>query len=345
MTQAVNKNFAAQRGYRTMMLWVAWAAAALAAYLSLYQDTKVWDFIKHDPSRVTWIILVLFLFGVLLSFAITWLVTQEYVKVTELESYAEHQGLTGISGNPTSRRVVERFFHALRTVVISGGARPDVSTLIEIEVAHFLRLSQMVELLGNILITMGLIGTVMGLTMTLTGLTGSLDALGQDQDELLRGLRSAMAGMGTAFYTTLLGAVFGGVLLRMFAQINENGVDSLQDAMLRICLVHCATDMEPSLERDLRLLDAQVQVLSNNVEQLHGVFAKTRNSMAEFQQQIQHMQAVAGNQEERQRLREFLQNHHEYAALLRHELDLQTMRYGSWWGKIKLYIARMIGWR
>lgn len=345
MTGAVNKNFLYQKGYRTIFLWAMWAAASIVAYLTLYQDTKVWAFIQNDASRITWMILGLFLFGVLLSFFITVLVTLEYVKVTELETQAEHQGLTGISGRQDSRRVVERFFHALRTVVMSGGARPDVGALIEVEVAHFERLTGTVELLGNILITMGLIGTVMGLTVTLTGLTGSLDALGQDQDELLRGLRQAMGGMGTAFYTTLLGAVFGGVLLRMFAQINENGVDSLQDAMLRICLVHCATDLEPSLERDLRLLDAQVQVLNNNVEQLHGVFTKARTSMAEFHQQLQYMQAQAEGEEQRQRLRELVHVHHEYAAILRHELDMQTMRYGAWWAKLKLYLARLIGWR
>ena len=339
MTQ---QNFLQQKGYRTLVLWTFWAAAAIAVYMTLYQDTEVWDFVEHDTTRVTWIIMALFLLGVVASFVLTVILTWEHIRVNELESDAAAGGLNGMQVSTTGRRAVDRFFAALRTVSRGSNTRPDVGTLTEIELATFSRISRTVELLGNILITLGLIGTVMGLTLTLTGLTGSLEALGQDQEELLQGLRQAMSGMGTAFYTTLLGAILGGVLLRVFAQINENGVEGLQDAMMRICLVHCAADLQPSLEQDLRFLDAQVEVLGKNVHALRNAFSESRTALDEFAQQMKEVHEKAWSDKDRSSVEEAIRAHREYTRLLRHEVELHTHLYGSSWDRLKAFVRRTI---
>jgi len=269
-----------QRGYRALVLWIIWAAAATVIYLGLYQDTEIWSFIEHDPSRITWAIIGLFALGVLTSFVLTLILTLESIKVDELEHIAKRDGWLGIEETKKKGCVAE-FFQSLRTVVNNNGEL-NIEALVDVEFSIYQRVAHALEVIGNLLITLGLIGTVVGLTLTLTGLTSSLDSLGQDQSQLLSGLRGAMGGMGTAFYTTLLGAVLGGVLLRIFAHIDENGVESLENTLTRICLVYCSADFKPSLERDLRVVNAEIANMSRNIEGLKQLLTETRQALSEF---------------------------------------------------------------
>ena len=275
-----------QRGYRALVLWVIWAAAAVIIYLGLYLDTEIWEFVQHDPSRITWAIIGLFFLGVVTSFILTIFLTLEFIKVDSLERIAKRDGWLGIQ-EADKKGCVAEFFNALRTVVNNNGEL-NIEALVDVEFSIYQRIAHSLEIIGNLLITLGLIGTVVGLTLTLTGLTSSLDALGQDQDQLLSGLRGAMAGMGTAFYTTLLGAVLGGVLLRIFAHIDENGVESLENALTRICLVYCSADFKPSLERDLHLINTEIDQMSRNITGLQTLLDNTRKSMSSFATEVKH---------------------------------------------------------
>lgn len=275
-----------QRGYRALVLWVVWAAAAIVIYLGLYQDTEVFTFVQHDPSRITWAIMALFAMGVVTSFVLTILLTLESIKVDELEKIAKRDGWLGIE-EADKKGCVAEFFNSLRTIVNNNGVL-NIEALVDVEFSIYQRTSHALEIIGNLLITLGLIGTVAGLTLTLTGLTSSLDALGQDQAQLLAGLRGAMSGMGTAFYTTLLGAVLGGVLLRIFAHIDENGVESLEDSLTRTCLVFCSSDFKPSLERDLHLINAEIDTMSRNIAGLNNLLSSTREAMREFATEVKH---------------------------------------------------------
>ena len=267
-----------QRGYRVLVLWIFWTAAALSIYFGIYNDTDAWTFIQNDPSRITWAILGLFVIGIITSFILTLALTFESIKVDELETIAEKDGWLGIQ-EANKKRGVARFFDAMRTILDKNG-EINIEALVDVEFSGYQRTAHALEIIGNLLITLGLIGTVVGLTLTLTGLTGSLDALGQDQDQLMNGLRSAMSGMGTAFYTTLLGSVLGGVLLRIYGHIDEHGVESLENTLIRICLVHCSADTKPSTERDLRILNAEVKELTQNLDALQKALGDSQKDIA-----------------------------------------------------------------
>ena len=89
-----------QRGYRALALWIVWAAAAIIIYFGLYQDTEVWEFVKRDPSRITWAIIGLFGLGVVTSFILTVILTLESIK---------------LAGNPGNRQKIvcgQLFFFA-----------------------------------------------------------------------------------------------------------------------------------------------------------------------------------------------------------------------------------------
>lgn len=330
-----------QKPFRTLFLWIIWASAAMAIYLTLYRDTEVWAFLETDASRITWIILGLFVIGLAGSFALTVMVTQESLRTLQLDNAAREGGLKGITVH-TTRRAADRFFKSIQSTIESKG-KPEVETLLNVELAVYERISSMIELVGNLLITMGLIGTVMGLTFTLTGLTGSLEALGHDQELLLSGLRKAMAGMGTAFYTTLLGAVLGGVLLRMFAQINQHGVESLHDNLLRICLVYCSADYAHTLERDVRELNNEVSALESNVQRLEQAFSTSRQTVNSFREEVSRLNESPNADEAGHHygkpLHDLIEEHRRYCEALRGEMLMLAHMKRPWWVRLRELIS------
>jgi len=315
-----------QRGYRALVFWIMWSAAAIVIYANLYQDTDVWHFVRNDPSRITWAIIGLFAIGIITSFVLTILLTLESVKVDSLEQIAKAKGWLGID-NTQKKLCVSNFFESLKTVIENNG---DLNTeaLVNVEFAVYRRTAHALEVIGNLLITLGLVGTVVGLTLTLTGLTGSLEALGQDQEQLLRGLRSAMGGMGTAFYTTLLGSVLGGVLLRVYGHIDENGVDSLENSLTRICLIYCSADFKPSTERDVRVLNNEILALTKNIEKLQLNFTQSKTAMMAFTKELMEMQA---HDSHTQSLEKTIKLRKQYLDTLRNEFQLRRMNRGAWW--------------
>lgn len=315
-----------QRGYRALVLWIVWAAASLVVILGLYTDTGVWEFIQTDHSHITWVIVGFFLLGVLISFLLMLLVTYEAVHVDKLQKVAHATGWGGIEHMP-KRLGLRRFFDSLKTIIASNG-EVDIEALVDVEFAPYQRFAQALEVFGNLMITFGLIGTVVGLSLTLSGLTSSLQALGEDQEQLLLGLRSAMEGMGTAFYATLLGAVFGGVLLRVFAHINQNGVEALEDSLQRIFLVYCAADMKPSPQRDMRILDTEIQTMTRNLERLHATLNDTRHMVADFSREMIELRR---NEGDRAAIQATLEAQREYIKLLREEFQLKRMNKRRWW--------------
>jgi len=321
-----------QKPFRTMILWTMWASAAMGIYLTLYRDTEVWAFLETDSSRITWLILGLFIVGLIGSFVLVLMVTKEAVRTAQLEIKAREGGLKAITVHST-RRAADRFFKSIQSTIESKG-KPEVEALLGVELAFYERISSMIELVGNLLITMGLIGTVMGLTFTLTGLTGSLDALGHDQEMLLAGLRKAMGGMGTAFYTTLLGAVLGGVLLRMFAQINLHGIESLHDNLLRICLVYCSADYAQTLERDIRELNIEVTALETNMQRLEQAFAHSHQTVNMFREEVRHLneENVADRDGHHVKpMHALIEEHRRYCEALRMEMQMLAYMKRPWY--------------
>jgi len=321
--------------YRTITIWFSWASISIVIYLGLYLDTDILEFLNNDKSKITWIITAMFLLGVFASFLLAIKITGEYIEATNQNELAKDKGLMGLEKTGRKPKSVNEFFESLKIVAASNES-PNIEALIEMEYANLSRRSNATEVLGNLLITLGLIGTVMGLTLTLTGLTTSLDALGQDQDLLLAGLRKAMSGMGTAFYTTLLGAVLGGVLLRIFALVTEYGLGSLHDYITKTCMVFLSADFKPTVERDVRFLNVEIDALSEKVSGLKEAFTDSKDSIHEFQKAIRELHTSTGDSDEgTYTLRETLRMQKYYRVLIRQELTLMNKLNRSWWHKFK----------
>jgi len=64
----VSQRAADQRALRTFTLWIIWAVSSLTVFLMLYRRANVMGFVQHDSTRITWIILGMFVLAVLVSF-------------------------------------------------------------------------------------------------------------------------------------------------------------------------------------------------------------------------------------------------------------------------------------
>ena len=328
-----------EHSFRTILLWLAWAAASVTVYLTLYLDADLWTHIQQDQSKIAILISGMFIAGTLLSFTLAISITNEMKQAVKLGRAAQEKTLSGVD-TKLGVYAVQRFFASLKHVV-EGNTPPDIEALIDVELGKYQRRSHAVGVVGNLLITLGLIGTVIGLTFILTGLTTSLDALGHDQERLILGLERAMAGMGTAFYTTLLGAVLGGVLLRIFALITDHGISDLSDMLKKICMVYCAQDTRPSLERDMRLLNAEIATLGNNVQLLEGALNGTKAAMEDFRQTAKSLHQLGddGGDQERS-LRESLVLQMYYSDLLKEEIKMMNRINRSWWARLRRSVRR-----
>ena len=83
--------------YRTLLLWLIWASFAITVTFGLYVDTDVWEFVKHDTTKLTWVILSLFLLSTAISLWLTLTLTHESVELIEVDYAARQQGLMGIT--------------------------------------------------------------------------------------------------------------------------------------------------------------------------------------------------------------------------------------------------------
>lgn len=100
--------------------------------------------------------------------------------------------------------------------------------LIEILHTRLLARNKIVELLSGVLITLGLIGTVVGLIL-MTNDLGSVIASAGDVDPAvlmarIGGSNGPLGSLGVAFYTTLIGGLFGGVMLRILSGVVEASI-------------------------------------------------------------------------------------------------------------------------
>ena len=89
-----------------------------------------------------------------------------------------------------------------------------------------------------VLVTLGLVGTIIGLIASVSGVSDVMAAVGTDKTALLGGMQHTLGGMGTAFYTTLLGALIGGIVLRILSTIVASHADHLVAHIAELSEVH-----------------------------------------------------------------------------------------------------------
>jgi len=316
----INQTALDQSSLKTLALWLIWAAVCASVFIQVYHDSTLVEFIRYDHTRVTWVIMGAFFLGVVISFVHVFVLTREWFAASRMTFRLQRHGLQGTKLE--KRKAVSRLIEGLQYIEQSGAA-VDLNTLSTVEFASHIRASRFVGLLGSLLITMGLIGTVLGLTVTLTGLNGALENVSSDGMAMLAGLREAMSGMGMAFYTTLLGSIMGGVLLRVFAYISDNSIEALQDTMTRACIVYAAPALHPSVQKDFQALSHVLEGMEGRMQSLNAALYESKAAMRDFSEEMEELTKATQLHEDEQEIFKQIAVHRHYAKVLRYELRLQ----------------------
>jgi len=315
-----NQSALDQGSLKTFALWIVWSAICVSIFIQLYHSSDIMFFIQQDRLHVTWVLLGVFALGVFVSLIHVFLLTMEWFSSSRLEHRLIRNGLQGVKLE--RRRATSRLIESLQYITQSGG-EVDLNALSTVEFAAHMRMSRLVGLMGSLLITMGLIGTVLGLTMTLTGLNGALENVSSDGMAMLLGIRDAMEGMGMAFYTTLLGSIMGGILLRVFAYITDNSIEALQDKMTRCCMVYAAPILHPSPQRDFQILEQVLEGMEGRMQSLNQSLYESKAAMRDFADEMKVLTASTKMSDEDDEIFKKIAVHRHYAKILRYELSLQ----------------------
>ncbi len=124
---------------------------------------------------------------------------------------------------------------------------------------------------SSILITIGLIGTILGLINSMAGLNDIIMSVTTSRESLITGLQHTLSGMGTAFYSTLYGAIFGGVMLRLLANNALSSESSILGTALEYLELNVGHTTSPrSLDQtaimDTTALNTEQAILLNAVK-------------------------------------------------------------------------------
>ena len=125
------------------------------------------------------------------------------------------------------KSVFRSHIDSLHTIFL---AHPEINqeNLIETLQSRLEARNQVAQLFASILITLGLIGTIVGLILMMSKLKETLSQFDPSGDDnvisMVMGQGGALSGLDAAFYTTLLGAVFGGIVLRILTSVVDANI-------------------------------------------------------------------------------------------------------------------------
>lgn len=141
---------------------------------------------------------------------------------------------------------------ALHAILLSDSTIAQ-DKLIEIVHARLVARNRGTELFASILVTLGLIGTIIGLIQAIAGLNTMIGVGDHDAENIADGLLTAVGGLSTAFYTTLAGAIFGGVVLRVLSGVVASNITAYVAHLAELTEVHVLPSMRrvaAKLERE-----------------------------------------------------------------------------------------------
>ncbi|MEM1354879.1 MAG: MotA/TolQ/ExbB proton channel family protein [Planctomycetota bacterium] len=123
--------------------------------------------------------------------------------------------------------------------------------------ARLLARTRIVDFCSSILVTLGLVGTIIGLIRSADGLGDVFFAMSQGQTTIMEGVKEALGGMGIAFYTTLMGAILGGVCLRLLSNLVDANTEHIVSHIAELTEIYIL----PILRRAARINEEHQQKL------------------------------------------------------------------------------------
>lgn len=234
-----------------MLEWIVYAVV-LISLLSAVAGRYLVSAIQTDSSYLCLMIIVLFVLGAVVNFLGMRRLRNEYVCAAVcMNNLKKAGGLEKVCQGPAAG-----IFHQ-HVMDLGKIAKHDANltqdSLVTLLYSRMMAKSKMVDILAGVLVTLGLIGTIVGLISMTDGLSATLASLGDDGEasDLLSGMRSTMSGLGTAFNTTLVGAILGSVVLRILNNVYTSNVDHLVTYVATTTEVNIVPKLKRKSRREL----------------------------------------------------------------------------------------------
>ena len=210
-----------------MVEWFVYAVVLLSL-LAAVAGRYLVSALQTDSSYLCVMIVVLFVLGAVVNFLGMRRLRNEYVCAAVcMNNLKRENGLKNVCQGPAAGIFHQHVMDLGKIAQHDSNLTQD--SLVTLLYSRMMAKSKMVDILAGVLVTLGLIGTIVGLISMTDGLSATLASLGDDGEaaDLLSGMRSTMSGLGTAFNTTLVGAILGSVVLRILNNVYTSNVDHL----------------------------------------------------------------------------------------------------------------------
>jgi len=250
---------------KPIVSWSAWAIG-LSLVMGFVTRNYILDGFRADQTGMSFVIALLFVLGLTASFRAAKQLHSEWGvldEVTQTNKIPQGDGKSGLADIFNKLADYKRQGHAV-----------DIHTAIETYHAGHNSRVRSISIMAALLISMGLLGTIIGLIMAISGLGGMVENIGLSRVTMMDALKTTVAGMGTAFYTTFFGAL-GGLILRAVAVSQLNSLSVL-----------CASASEYADANLVANLDSKEDELNEKVSTIVDSFENMRVEIDSLTQRI-----------------------------------------------------------
>lgn len=248
------------------------------------------EIVLQDRTRISLVIIGLFVLFLIINISNTVSIFSEWKKINEAappeydynnkEIIFKGEGLL----KENILNVLETYEHLLE-----GGVdqKPSVDHLRN----RLYRKESIVNLGSGLMITLGLIGTIMGLILSMSGLEQVMNSIGNADSGMVSGLQNALSGMGTAFYTTLFGALLGGIILKILSHATGNMMDEIIEIVslrTEMCVIpFLRKDPIARLEKEFKSTEKLSQMARNMIQENLEIYQKAGETMTHLNYSLQ----------------------------------------------------------
>lgn len=253
----------AKKNISPLMTWVFWGILVLGVFLLVMKEFVIEGFSK-DSSNISYLIVAFFLYGFFASLKVAFYLQSEFKALERMDASQR-------IANPNASDAAALLDSAMER--IRQGDRIDMKNLITAYGAKIKAKVDNVSVISSMLVTIGLLGTVVGLIITVTGLGQVLASSGSDYAAMKIGLNKTVSGMGTAFYTTLFGALLGGVVLKVLGAEMRKSATQLVAHALQFSELFLAPKISQSSSETIVALEERVAGIGRHLDQLGVSFS------------------------------------------------------------------------
>ncbi|MEM7681733.1 MAG: hypothetical protein AAF288_07240 [Planctomycetota bacterium] len=250
------------RRRRPMVEWCAYASAMAVGVLVLV-GPFVGQALRSDASRISMVILGIFAVALVKNFVdIRFLARQMALADRQIDQLRRANNIfvfLQTSSPSLFRDHIDNLYEIFRRdTAISQ------DNLITLMHTRLMARNRPVDFASSVLVTLGLVGTIVGLILSSSSINQVVGgAASADTANMLEGVRKAVGGMGVAFYTTLMGAVLGGVCLRLLSSLADTNTDHIVAHVAELTEIYIL----PILRRAARLNERNQQTRRTSKKQ------------------------------------------------------------------------------